>query len=195
MCDLSGRLIAWLDRELREDEAADVERHLRACAECRSQVAAFEQVSGTFDAYCDAVIASNVRRRLPRWVPVWSGAAAAVAAALLLAFPRAPVEPFVRHPAVIAVPPAIFRETAPPPTKTVRRRHATPRVQSQNANVLPAAGPAIQIAIPAEGMFPPGAVPDGISFTADLSIAADGSAQRLRLQPRLVGFERRATQP
>jgi hypothetical protein len=41
-------------------------------------------------------------------------------------------------------------------------------------------------------MFPPGAVPEGINFVAELSIAQDGSAQRLRLQPRLVGWERRS---
>jgi hypothetical protein len=42
--------------------------------------------------------------------------------------------------------------------------------------------PAIQIAIPVEAMFPPGAVPEGITFIADLSIAADESVQGLRLQ-------------
>ena len=45
------------------------------------------------------------------------------------------------------------------------------------------AEPAIQIAIPAAAMFPPGAVPDGLTFIADVTIAADGSAQRLRLRP------------
>ena len=29
MCDFSGKLIAWLDRELPASEAADVERHVR----------------------------------------------------------------------------------------------------------------------------------------------------------------------
>jgi hypothetical protein len=43
--------------------------------------------------------------------------------------------------------------------------------------------PAIQIIIPAEAMFPPGAVPEGINFIAELDIASDGSAQGLRLQP------------
>ena len=45
------------------------------------------------------------------------------------------------------------------------------------------AEPAIQIAIPAAAMFPPGAVPEGLTFIADVTIAADGSAQRLRLRP------------
>ena len=66
--------------------------------------------------------------------------------------------------------------------------------QSQNANGFPDE-PVIQIAIPADEMFPPGAVPEGMHFAADLMIAADGSAERLRLRPRFAGFERRTTQP
>jgi hypothetical protein len=41
---------------------------------------------------------------------------------------------------------------------------------------------AIQIAIPAEAMFPPGAMPAGVNFIADLRIAADGSVQQVRLR-------------
>ena len=72
MCDFSGKLIAWLDRELPDNEAADVERHLRACSECRSRVDAYEQVSSAFDAYCEAAIRANLHPRVPRWVPVLS---------------------------------------------------------------------------------------------------------------------------
>jgi hypothetical protein len=32
-------------------------------------------------------------------------------------------------------------------------------------------------------MFPPGAVPEGINFIAELSIGPDGSAERVRLRP------------
>jgi hypothetical protein len=41
---------------------------------------------------------------------------------------------------------------------------------------------AIQIAIPAEAMFPPGAMPAGVNFIADLRIAPDGSVQQVRLR-------------
>jgi hypothetical protein len=58
---------------------------------------------------------------------------------------------------------------------------------------LPAA-PALEIAIPGDAIFPPGAFPPGISFTADVTIAPDGSAQQIRLQPQLVEFERRSNQ-
>ena len=59
MCEFSGKLIAWMDRELPESEAADVERHLGACAECRERLAAYKQVSG--DIRC--VLRGDVGRR------------------------------------------------------------------------------------------------------------------------------------
>jgi hypothetical protein len=43
--------------------------------------------------------------------------------------------------------------------------------------------PAVEIIIPAEAMYPPGAVPAGFSFIADVSFAADGSPHALRLWP------------
>lgn len=55
--------------------------------------------------------------------------------------------------------------------------------------------PTIEIAIPSEAMFPPGAVPEGMSFVADVTFGMDGSAERVRLQPRLQEFERRANRP
>ena len=77
MCDFSGRLVAWMDGELAENEAAEIERHVAACAECRARVEAYkEEVSG-FAAYCDATtqttLAAKPHRKLPRWVPVAAG--------------------------------------------------------------------------------------------------------------------------
>jgi hypothetical protein len=57
------------------------------------------------------------------------------------------------------------------------------------------AEPAIEITIPSDAMFPPGAVPEGVSFVAEVILGADGSAERLRLQPQFVTLERRATRP
>jgi hypothetical protein len=76
---------------------------------------------------------------------------------------------------------------------SIRNQHPSP-LQNENSYFLPD-GPMIQIAIPADEMFPPGAVPEGIHFVADLTIAADGSAERLSLRPRLASYERRTTQP
>ena len=41
---------------------------------------------------------------------------------------------------------------------------------------------AVQIAFPADAMFPPGAMPKGLNFVAELSIAPDGSVRQVRLR-------------
>jgi hypothetical protein len=66
---------------------------------------------------------------------------------------------------------------------------ASPAAQTQVAGALPEES-MIRIAIPAEEMFPPGAVPEGMNFVADVTIAPDGSAERIRLRPQLAAFER-----
>ena len=182
MCDVQAKLIAWLDRELSSDEAAGVERHIEGCNECRSRLAAYEQVSNTFDVYCDAVMAAKMRRRVPRWVPVLASAAVA-AVVMFLAFSRTHVEPpTVLIPTITAASVAL---PAPPelesaPRKTIHRRHTVAPVQVRAAKWQPMET-AVQIAIPAEAMFPPGAMPKGMNFIAELSIAADGSINQLRL--------------
>jgi Putative zinc-finger len=198
MCELSGKLIAWLDQELGIDEMAQVQRHIQDCVECRSQLDAYQTVSRKFDAYLDAVVASKTQRQIPRWVPVLSfAAAAAFAAVVFLVLHNTRVEPLVPLPSLKTAPSAVVLEALPAPTRvrTVRPRHVPSLTQNQIATNWTPTEPAIQIAIPAESMFPPGAVPEGVNFAADLSIAADGSAQQIRLRPRLIGFERRVTQP
>jgi hypothetical protein len=210
MCEFSGKLIAWLDRELRAEEAAEVERHLEDCSECRTCLDAYRQVSREFDAYCAAAFASSTRHAAPRWTLVALGAGAVAAlVALFLAMPRTHVAPPAFHApkATIAAAQVDVAAAVPAPVSSihkVRRRHAATPVpvreahaapaQFQNAYLLPDE-PMVQIAIPADEMFPPGAVPEGMHFVADLTIAPDGSAERLRLRPRLAGFERRTTQP
>jgi len=179
MCDFSGRLVAWMDRELPDNEAADVERHVRDCSECREHVDVYEEVSHAFVAYCDAALGARIRRKLPYWVPVLSSAAAA--ALLLLVFQAASVKPIPVRPRVADSSPAIVIGTAPRPVKKAHRRHMIAPMKASNANWVPFE-PAIQIAIPVEAMFPPGAVPEGITFIADLSIAADESVPGLGLQ-------------
>jgi anti-sigma factor RsiW len=184
MCDVQAKLMAWLDRELPADEARAVERHLERCEECRRWVATCGQVSEAFDAYCDAVMAAKAPRRVPRWVPVLAGAVVA-AAVIFLAFPRTRVAPTpVVEPTVAtaSVPVAAPPPGAPVPRKaTMRRHHAAPRVLERPTEVPPM-DTAIQIAIPGEAMFPPGAVPSGINFIADVRIAPDGSVQQVRLR-------------
>src|SRR4029077_19500632 len=90
MCDFSGRLVAWMDRELPDNEAGDAERHVRDWSECRKRVDAYKQVSRAFVAHCDAVMDGTTRRR-PRWVHVLASATAA-AAVLFLVFQPASVK-------------------------------------------------------------------------------------------------------
>ena len=210
MCDFSGKLIAWLDHELPAEEAAEVERHLEDCSECRAGVGAYKQVSGEFDGYCDEVFAWSTSRGVLRWAPA-AATAGAVAAlvALFLAMPRTRVEPPAFHlpQAAVAASPAVVAGAVPASVSSIQKTHRRQTVksastrnanaaptQSQNAYLLPD-GPMIQIAIPADEIYPPGAVPEGMHFVADLTIAADGSAEGLRLRPRFAGFERRTIHP
>jgi anti-sigma factor RsiW len=180
MCDCSEKLIAWLDRELPEDEANELERHVQHCIKCQSRLDAYKEVDQALEAYCDRTMTLTVRRKLPRWVPVLSGAAATIA--LLLIFPRGgQVEPVPSH-TFAASAPVVLRTPPPSTSKRIHKRSAAVPAQSTDSNLMPPA-PTVQIALPAAAMFPPGAVPEGVSLTAEFSVAADGSAQRLHLRP------------
>jgi hypothetical protein len=226
MCDLSGRLIAWMDGELPEHEAADIERHLAKCPECRERLAAYQQASGAFDAYCEAAFAKETHRNPLRWLPaagVAATIAAAAAIAVLLMLPR---ERIAKAPARVTPPESIEHATTPPGSaqrddtleaagtpsstqvKRVPHRSAAMSARIQTAKAAPRqqlpqaqdlrpfpSEPPIEIAVPGDAVFPPGAVPPGMSFTADLTISADGSPEQLGLRPRIAAFERRANQP
>jgi anti-sigma factor RsiW len=211
MCDFSAKLVAWLDQELPGSEANEVARHLEICAECKRKLDSYRQVSSLFDAYCESTVEAATERRLPHWVRAVSYTAAAVAvvaAALALVLLRLPVEPLPDHataPAAASIAPAsdwnhaAAAASAPAavrpasPITKVRHPRASAPVRP-DPDFLPA-DPGIQVAIPAEAMFPPGAMPAGVTFTADFSVAPDGSVQRLRVQPRLVELQRRPSQP
>lgn len=218
MCDFRGKLTAWLDGELASGDAAEVERHIQFCAECRDQVEAYRQVSAAFEGYCDAycqgALAPEHRQRLsPRKVTI--SAAAALAAAvvgLFLIAPRARVRLSpVPVPAPVAsasvasqlIDSAEPSQPAPAEVKTVshlapskgtQTRRAASRPQTPGTAWVPAE-PEVEIAIPADAIFPPGAAPEGVGFTADVTIAPDGSAQQIRLRPQFTEFERRSTRP
>lgn len=187
MCEFQAKLIVFLDRELPSEEVAGVERHIERCEECRNRLAGYEQVNESFDAYCDAVMAAKTRRNVPRWVPVLASAAVA-AVVMFLAFLEKRMEPppvltptitavSVHGPMPVLAPPA----PEPAPRKKMHRRHAVPAVQERAVKWRPTET-AVQIAIPAEAMFPPGAMPKGLNFVAELSIAPDGSVKQVRLR-------------
>ena len=209
MCDYSRKLIAWIDRELPESDAAELERHVAVCAECRERLVSFEWASRAFNAYCEATFAAATRRRLPPWLPaagVAAGiaAAAAIAAVLMLPRQRVTLVPPDVPPAAEAPHTPVKQAERQDASVTPVRSHNNQRASATEASARASqvrgissfpAEPPIQIAIPADAMFPPGAVPPGMSFTAELTISADGSAERLGLRPRLADFERRANQP
>jgi len=183
MCDLQPRLIAWLDRELSPDEADHVSRHIKLCQECRGELATYKQVSETFDVYCDAVVAAKTRRPVSRCVPLLASAVVA-AVVIFLVFPRRRAEPPpILAPTVVAtsMPASMPHTSELHAQKTIRRRHAVSPVRDQARKWQPTET-AVQIAIPAEAMFPPGAMPKGMNFIAELSIAPDGSVQQIRLR-------------
>jgi anti-sigma factor RsiW len=225
MCDFSGRLIAWIDGELSEGEAARVERHLENCAECRSCVETYQRASRVFAECRDAAAAAALmpgRRAAVTWVWVAAGAIAGVVLLLVIGPRQTAQRP-------TAVPPSesgssgIERSLRPDAAEVLSPASATPKWLTKNqrraepihretartsdtaeavaerAPVVPEtsmlAASAIEIAFPSNAIFPPGAVPDGVGFVADVTLAADGSAERVRLEPRLVEFERRPRQP
>jgi len=219
MCDFAGTLIAWLDGELGIGDAADVERHLQLCVECRSRVEAYGQVSRAFEAYCDAYCQAAMAAPSPRLsrrtltVSAVAAVAAAVAALFLFASPGRVRLSLARTPALKATSSIISEsatqvaaqaQSASPSVQNLpelERRHAAeptrraaPRPRFAQTH-WPPAPPAVEIAIPADAIFPPGAAPEGVSFAADVTIAPDGSAQQIRLRPQLTEFERRPTRP
>src|ERR1700727_4036481 len=77
MCEFSGRLIAWLDRDLPDQEATNIAWHVGRCADCRKAVSAYQDISAAFlDCYEAALLAR--RNRQPwGWIAGFSGIAAA----------------------------------------------------------------------------------------------------------------------
>jgi len=187
MCNFSGKLVAWIDGELAGAESADVERHVQSCPECQRRIAAYEEVTRLVVRYCDAAATQpnpKPRYKPARWVPAVSGAIAAAAVLLFMLRPVSPKQVPVTTPVAKTSPSPVLETAQATPvhqkTGNVQRRRAIARPQTARGDWV--FEPAIQIAIPAESMFPPGAVPAGMTFIADLSVAPDGSAQGLRIE-------------
>ncbi len=160
MCEYSGRLIAWLDRELPDEEATNVEWHVRQCAECRKAVSQYEEISGAFLACYEAVTVTKPRHKIAIWTMGSAAAAAAIVAAMLLA--QAPVEKLVLHPP--SPPPAPAIAVSAP----VQVEHRAVRRPIRRQWI--AQEPVVEVALPADALFPPGAVPPGFSFIADVRL-------------------------
>jgi hypothetical protein len=189
MCDLNLRLVAWIDGELPEEEGVTIEQHVQSCAECRQRVATYKATSGDFSGYYSAVTRPAPEpqspRKLSRWVPFAIAAAAAVVAALLL-LPHAQNQVARPLQAAKVTSPVAQEPTAEPAEQAqsvpvIAKRRPVPRRSHLVHEDWAIGQPAIQIAIPADSVFPPGAVPEGVTYIANVSFAADGSVQGFRL--------------
>jgi hypothetical protein len=165
MCEYSGRLIAWMDSELPGGEAAKLERHVSQCAECRGNVNAYAEVSRAFVACYEAAMAVPPRRTTSRWGLGALAAAAAILAAILLAQPRTEqLSVFVPPPP--HAPAMAFEKPLGPMVRRVRSRPSLARARVVQPWI--AVEPSVKVALPADALFPPGAVPEGFSFIADV---------------------------
>jgi anti-sigma factor RsiW len=184
MCEFSGKLVAWIDGELPEDEMAAVGAHVPWCNDCRREAEAFRKVSVAF-AECARTVAPQRARRIRAGVVAVAGIAAAVLVALLVMPRKSPelqarlVIPGIAATKLAAVLPQATRAVARP-VKRIAKRVSKP-VPAQ-AVWMPAE-PTVQIVIPADALLPPGALPDGINFVADLQLAANGSPASVALRP------------
>jgi anti-sigma factor RsiW len=215
MCEFTKKLAAWLDGELPHQDAKAVEHHLGFCEECRVRLEVYRRVSNAFEAYCDAysetVMAYKPRgKRSARVIVGIVAAAAAIAVVFLLVSfirvqrPAASGWSAADHAAAI---PEVISPHAPKtggaavatsaglhrPTRRATKASGS-RAQVQQAN-WPAVGPTLEIAVPGDAIFAPGAFPDGIGFTVDVTLAPDGWAQQMQVRPQLTEFERRVTEP
>ena len=208
MCEFEKSLIAWIDGELEAGFALELDRHLEACGSCSAKVSQYRRVSRAFAAYHAALPVPKAHSRLRG--PVGAAALAAAAATILWMLPR-PMErlqlqpPKTAHPPVMAFdirpreaaePASVATEIRPPaaaaprasslsgPLKIARAIKSAPHQAAwQSQPAAAALVPFVEIAIPGDALFAPGAVPPGFTFAADLSIGGDGSPRVLRVQP------------
>jgi hypothetical protein len=164
MCEYSGRLVAWLDQELPDQEATNVEWHVGQCAECREAVSAYQEVSAAFLACYEATI-GRTRRSLV-WAPAIVGAAAAIIVLAVVLWPQ-PAERLALHPPPAIHAPATAFLLPSAASAAVHPRHLRASLQPAR-QVWMVQEPVVQIALPADALFPPGAVPEGFSYIADV---------------------------
>ena len=183
MCKFSSKLVAWLDSELPDAEATAMDLHVAGCRECREQADAFRGVSHAFAVYVRAV-APRTGRSPRRWLWVPAAIAAAVLAVFFIWPRRLPstLTNLQRRAEAIPATTAAVPLKAAVAVASVRHTRAPKRLQKQVSAWMPAE-PTIQIIIPADALFPPGALPEGVGFVADLRLASNGAAGGLALRP------------
>ncbi len=195
MTEHPRNLAAWLDDELGVDESVAVTRHVEACGQCQARARSYAQVSGML------VEVVSERRTAKRWraAVAWAGAIAAAVILCVAFWPKAQEPTVVRIniaiPPPVPAPPVDARKNWDRPLRPLsaslkkeQRRLGTEKSvpifrPAPEPPITFDDGPVVRVAIPAEALFAPGAVPAGAQIYADLVLAADGSARELRLLP------------
>jgi len=183
MCEFDAKLIAWMDGELGSGDAREVAGHLESCETCAANAVGYREISRAFAAYYD-LPPSDKRPQRPRRTALYAGSiAAAAAAAVLWMLPSFPSTPPLAPPKSAEPAPALAFVKAPPAVGIQRTRHrvVTRSVAAATTRLIPE--PTVEIAIPADEIFAPGAFPAGFAFAADMSIGRDGSPEALRVRP------------
>lgn len=172
MCEFSTKLIPWLDDELPLAETEALDSHLAECRECREQAQSFRYVSKAFALHIREAAALPARPNR-RWVLIPTTIAAAALLAALLLPPRQLPKVHTDIPPRAAQIPTVPQNFAVTVAKATRP-HLHRRIPKQPAPWTPAE-PTIQVMIPADVLFPPGVLPEGVGFVADFRLASDGS--------------------
>lgn len=180
MCEYSSKLIPWLDDELPPVETEALDRHLAECRECLEQAQSFRDVSHAFALYIRETAAPPVRSNC-RWLLISAAIAAALLVALFLRTPRPAPNVHTNIPQQAMQAPAIT-QNAPVLIAKAASPHVHRRTAKRAAPWMPAE-PTIQLLIPADALFPPGALPQGVGFVADFRLASDGSPGGLISRP------------
>ncbi len=181
MCECSSRLVLWIDQELPVEEAAAVSKHVEDCRDCFEQAERFRTVSRLFSEQVHISPLRPVRAVRPAWSLVPAAIAAGVVMALVLPARHPVTTQGGSSPALLsgsAFAPRAVEVAVPVPVTPQAVRH-TRRARTAWQPVPPT----VQIMIPADALYPPGAVPDGFDFVADLSLSPDGTAAGLALRP------------
>jgi len=187
MCDAQLKLVAWLDGEVPTDEAAAIEAHLRECETCQARIVAYKNASEGFNLCCDALFITKAKAKTLRWVPAIPVAAAAVLILSFVVFSRRLAAP----PSLPEVSPVAVSTLSTVPTpvpvpspalhKPVHRKPSRPPAPQSVQRWQPAER-AVEIAIPAESIFAPGAMPEGMRIIGELRIGPDGSVRQVRFR-------------
>jgi anti-sigma factor RsiW len=184
MCD-QAKLVAWIDGELPGDEAATIEAHVRECQACRNRITTYQKVSEDVHLYCDAVFEAGTKPRTLPWIPVLATAAAAVIISFVVysrtrvAPPSPAFTPIVSgQPAPIPAPLSVVRLA---PGKAARHK-STPAPRKPRGPQWDPWETSVEIAIPAESIFAPGAMPEGMRLIGELRIGPDGSVRQVRFR-------------